>query len=292
MDREHMHLIDRGSDEEDNEDEIRYITQERKLDLRNTEVKFFHPDTVSTHIEYLSKYEDLSSDEIKRALSFFHRLFVVRKDFSSLYRLDFMLLLYKLQAYLPRSSSNRRHVDDFIVYYMKKFKSALDRFPTAIELLFPRLEDLEIKGFLSTGDLKVYDSSSKKKAAGGKSSYFDEDATQPRAAPLKEFNDDTKSLDKKIGILVYTLVKKKNTTNFLKFLSSDLLRISELENLDDAKLRLNLANRRILISDSNLRLLLETIGFGLPYLQNDETTLHASVTADTLREAKESLDKW
>ncbi|KAM9886334.1 hypothetical protein OXX79_014259, partial [Metschnikowia pulcherrima] len=50
MDREHMHLIDRGSDEEDNEDEIRYITQERKLDLRNTEVKFFHPDTVSTHI--------------------------------------------------------------------------------------------------------------------------------------------------------------------------------------------------------------------------------------------------
>ena len=292
MDREHMHLIDRGSDEEDNEDEIRYITQERKLDLRNTEVKFFHPDTVSTHIEYLSKYEDLSSDEIKRALSFFHRLFVVRKDFSSLYRLDFMLLLYKLQAYLPRSSSNRRHVDDFIVYYMKKFKSALDRFPTAIELLFPRLEDLEIKGFLSTGDLKVYDSLSKKKAAGGKSSYFDEDATQPRAAPLKEFNDDTKSLDEKIGILVYTLVKKKNTTNFLKFLSSDLLRISELANLDDAKLRLNLANRRILISDSNLRLLLETIGFGLPYLQNDETTLHASVTADTLREAKESLDKW
>ncbi|KAF8004697.1 hypothetical protein HF325_000154 [Metschnikowia pulcherrima] len=292
MDREHMHLIDRGSDEEDNEDEIRYITQERKLDLRNTEVKFFHPDTVSTHIEYLSKYEDLSSDEIKRALSFFHRLFVVRKDFSSLYRLDFMLLLYKLQAYLPRSSSNRRHVDDFIVYYMKKFKSALDRFPTAIELLFPRLEDLEIKGFLSTGDLKVYDSLSKKKVAGGKSSYFDEDATQPRAAPLKEFNDDSKSLDEKIGILVYTLVKKKNTTKFLKCLSSELLRIFESDNLENATIRLNLANRRILISDSNLRLLLETIGFGLPYLQNDETTLHASVTANTLREAKESLDKW
>ncbi|GEQ69059.1 hypothetical protein JCM33374_g2730 [Metschnikowia sp. JCM 33374] len=296
MDKEHWHLIDKGSDEEDNEDDIRYITQERKLDLRNTEVKFFHPETVSTHIEYLSKYEDLSSEEIKRGLSFFHRLFVVRKDYSALYRLDFMLLLYKLQAYLPRSSSNRRHVDDFIVYFMKKFKSALDRFPMAIELLFPRLENVETKGFLSTGDLEVYDSSEKNKEASvarGKSSYFDEDAVQPRAAPLLQFIDESQSVDAKIGILVYHLAKKKNTLAFLKFFSSELLRISELtRESPQLKLRLNLGNRRLLISDPHLRLLLETIGFGLPYLQNDETTLHASVSPESLKEARDCLNKW
>lgn len=295
MDNEHMHLIDKGSDEEDNEDDIRYITQERKLDLKNTEVKFFHPETVSTHIEYLSKYEDLSSEEIKRGLSFFHRLFVVRKDFSSLFRLDFMLLLYKLQVYLPRSSPNRRHVDDFIVYFMKKFKPALERFPLAIELLFPRLENADMKGYLSTGDLELHSSPSKNSTAGarGKSSYFDETAVQPRAAPLLQFIDENKSLDEKIGVLVYNLSKKKNTSKFLKFFSSELLRIAESGALGDVTmLKLNLANRRLLISDPHLRLLLETIGFGLPYLQNDETTLHSSVSAEALKEARELLNKW
>lgn len=73
MDQQHWHLIDRDSDDEDAEAEMRYIVQERKLDFKNTEVKFFHSDTVSTHIQYLSKFEDLSFEEIKRGISFFHR---------------------------------------------------------------------------------------------------------------------------------------------------------------------------------------------------------------------------
>ncbi|OBA22807.1 timeless-domain-containing protein [Metschnikowia bicuspidata var. bicuspidata NRRL YB-4993] len=296
MDQQHWDLIDRGSDEEEDQDQIRYITQERKLDLRSIEVKFFHPETVSTHIEYLSKYEDLTSEEIKRGLSFFHRLFVVRKDYSALYRMDFMLILYKLQAYLPRSSSNSRHVNDFIVYFMKKFKVALDRFPTAIEVLFPRLENLELKGFLNTGDLQVLEKLSKTNPGGAanKNSYFDEDAVQPRAAPLVQFNDESLSLDEKIGILVYHLSKRKNTTAFMKYFATEMLRISEITpgQRETVTLRLNLAKRRLLISDPHLRLLLETIGFGLPYLQNDETTLHESVTAELLKDAVESLNKW
>lgn len=296
MDRQHWHLIDRGSDEEDDEEEIGYITRERKLDYRNTEVRFFNTATVSTHIEYLSRFEDLSHEEIKRGISFFHRLFVVRKDYIALYRLDFMTTIHKLRAYLPRSSNIRRHVEEFIVYFMKKFKIALDRFPVALEVLFPRFEDLETKSYLSTGDLEAaYAAKSNgKSAAGPKSNYFSDESPQPRAALPLEFADPSKSLDDKVGILVYHLRKKKNALKFIQFLMTELERIAKImeEGISQPMLKLNLGNRRMLINDSHLRLLVETVGFDLPFLQNDETVLRNGVAASVLTESKLLLEKW
>lgn len=299
MDRQHWHLIDRGSDEEADEEEIRYINQERKLDFKNTEVRFFHTDTVSTHIAYLSRYEDMTHEEIKRGISYFHRLFVVRKDFAALYRLDFMSLLYRLRSHLPRASNIRRHVEEFIVYFMKKFKGALDRFPVAVELLFPRFESLEMKCFLSTGDLESATASSTSAGPSStpglpKASYFAEDAPQPRAAVVLSFNEPENSLDRKIGILVYHLIKKKNVVKALKFLTGEFERLAKLKEkgIHQLMLRLNLSNRKLLINEPHLRLLLETVGFELPYLQNDETILKPSVTASTLEEAGNAIEKW
>lgn len=296
MDREHWHLIDRGSDEEDDEEEIKIITRERKLDYRNTEVRFFHPEIVSTHIKYLSRYEEMSHDEIKRGISYFHKLFVVHKDYSMLYRLDFMMTLQNLQTFLPRSSSIRRHVDEFVIYFMKKFQESLLNFPTAIEVLFPRFENLEYKGFLSTGDLEFYDSRSNGKTLGSKTnSYFDSEAVQPRAATIMQFVDAGKSLDEKIGAITYHLMKKKNTTKLLALLSEEFARIATSishGNKSALSLRLNLANRRLVISELLVRLLLEIVGFNLPFLQNDDTTLRANSLKDTLVEAGVLLKKW
>lgn len=292
------HLIDRGSDEEDEED-IRYITQERKLDYKNTEVKFFHTDTVSTHIAYLLRYEDLTHEEIKRGISFFHRLLVLRKDYVALYRLDFMNLIYRLRAFLPKSSSIRRHVEEFILYFMKKFKVALDRFPVAVELLFPRFEDLGSKGFLGTGDLEVAPTSNARERTSSapglpKASYFSDDSPQPRSATLLEFHEKDKSLDDKIGVLVYHLIRKKNALKFLKFLIGELLRLATLreQGITQPILRLNLSNRRLLINDSHLRLMVEILGFDLPFLQNDETILRETIAASELLEGKNLLEKW
>lgn len=299
MDRQHWQLIDRGSDEEDDEEEIRYINQERKVDFKNTEVRFFHTETVSTHIAYLSRYEDMTHEEIKRGISYFHRLFVVRKDFAALYRLDFMSLLYRLRLYLPRSSSIRRHVEEFIVYFMKKFKDALDRFPVALELLFPRFENIEMKSFLSTGDLEAVTSKSSSVGSSStsglpKASYFPEDAPQPRAAVVLAFNEPENTLDAKIGILVYHLIKKKNVVKTLKFLTAEFGRLAKLKEkgINQLMLRLNLTNRKLVINEPHLRLLLETVGFELPYLQNEETILKLSVAGSTLVEAGNSIEKW
>ncbi|SGZ53057.1 CIC11C00000000409 [Sungouiella intermedia] len=299
MDRQHWDLIDRGSDEEDDEEQIRYITQERKLDFKNTEVRFFHSDIVTTHLEYLSRFEDLSHEEIKRGITYFHRLFVVRKDYAALFRLDFMSMIHKLRNYLPRGSSIRRHVEEFIVYFMKKFKSAFERFPLAVELLFPRIENIEIKSFLSTGDLEATSSGSKRELSSKtpglpKSSYFASDSPQPRAAAQLQFADEGKSVDEKIGILIYHIIKKKNALKFVKFLIGELERLVKLKSdgITQVLLRLNLANRRLLINDSHLRLLIEVLEFDAPFLQNDETILRLHVDAAQLIERKELIVKW
>ncbi|PVH17828.1 uncharacterized protein CXQ87_000726 [Candidozyma duobushaemuli] len=294
MDKQHWHLIDKDSEDEDDDAEIRYITQERKLDFKNTEVKFFHSDTVATHIQYLSKFEDLTREEIKRGVSFFHRLFVVRKDFSALYRLDFMNTIFRLRAFLPRQSSIRHHVEDFIVYFMKKFKTSIDRFPVALELLFPRFENSELKCYLSTGDLDTSSIKTSDSVAVGRSSYFADDVPQPKEAPLLEFIDKNKSLDEKISVIVYQMLKRNNAAKILKFVTSELDRIAALKSqgVSLVALRLTLANRRLVITDSLLRLLLENIGFECAFVLNDETILKPEVTAKELGEVKELIDKW
>lgn len=296
MDKQHWHLIDRGSDEEEDESEIRYITQERKLDFKNIEVRFFHSDTVTAHIAYLARFEDLSHDEIKRGLTFFHRLFAVRKDYASLYRLDFMTVLYKLRAYLPAASNIRIHVEKFLIYFMKKFKSAYSRFPIPIELLFPRIENLEYKGYLSVGDLEVFSNveGSSKSLDLPRSSYFDEDAAQPRAAIPLQFNDPEKDLDSKFATLIYHLRKKKNALKAVQFLATEIGRIISFfeKGVQFISLRLNLAQRRMLINDAYFRLLVETVGFELPFLQNDDTQLRQGVSKQHLESCKSSIQKW
>lgn len=296
MDQEHWHLIDKGSDEEDMEEEYKIITRERKMDYKITEARFFHPDIVTTHIKFISRYEELTHNEIKIGISFFHKLFVLHKDYSALYRLDFMVLLYKLQSFLPGSSSIRRHVDEFVSYFMKKFQTSFSNFPTAIELLFPRFEKLEFKNFISTGDLEFYDSRSENQSYGSKTnSYFDTDAVQPRAANIMEFVELEKSLHDKVGAITYHLVKKKNTTKLLNIFADEFSRVAlNIGNINKNALaiRLNLANRRLVISESLVRLLLSTVGFDLPFLQNDDTTLRSDVLKQTLVEAANSLKYW
>lgn len=141
------------SDDEAIAENIREVTRERRLNFQATEVRFFHQAIVTAYIEYLSRFQDLNHDDIKICLSYFHKLFVVRKDYNGLFRLDFMQMLHKLKNHLPRGSSIRLKVEEFIYYFMKKFKVALGRFPNIIEVLFPRIEESSVKCYLSTGEL-------------------------------------------------------------------------------------------------------------------------------------------
>ena len=269
-----------ASDEELDQSSAKEITQERKLDFKKTEARFFHQAIVSTYINYLSRYEDLSNQEIKTCLSYFHRLFVVRKDFTGLYRLDFMQLLQKLRNYLQRGSSLRLQVEEFIYYFMKKFKTAFERFPMPIEVLFPRFEDNECKVYLATGEV-----------------YEKEETTStsrsPRLAKDLEFVRDF-GLDDQIKILVSQLhVQEKQS--LLKWLIQELERIINDRILNsDSIAELNASNqhRRLFINNGYLRFLLRIIGFDLPYTMEEVPELATTVDMEHLTKVTELIKKW
>lgn len=266
-------------DEED-EDEAKEVTSERKVDFKLTELRFFKTATVSTYIEYLLRYEDLSNEEIKRCIGYFHRLFVIRKDFSGLYRLDFMHTLYQLRKHLSRGSSIRKHVDEFISYFMKKFKVAFSRFPVPVEVLFPRFEDLAAKTFISVGELDE----------------TDVDISEPRLARDLEFVDDDVLKEEKLMNLVIILAEA-GKKELIKWLIRELDRILKTRLLEVAEgpqimvLEPNLTQKRLLINNAHIRLLLGEIGFEIPYLLTEKTELPVSISNESLTESMDLLQK-
>jgi replication fork protection complex subunit Tof1/Swi1 len=76
---------------------------------------------VTTFCTFLDHYTELRPDQIKRVLVFFHRIFVKRKQQVILYRLDVCELLSRMvndEINIPRDSSIRKHLEDFVKHYM------------------------------------------------------------------------------------------------------------------------------------------------------------------------------
>lgn len=291
--RKEVEDVDSENEWEDSRQEIR----ERKLDYSKTEAEFFHRDTVTTYITYLTRYEELSNEEIKRALTFFHKLFAVRKDFTGLYRLDFMITLYKLRNGTPRSSPIRKHVDEFVYYFMKKFKIAFERFPLPVELLFPRFEDIQSKSFLATGQIFADDIDYGKGQVADDSEfnepgYVDEWISEPKKGKALKFKADVDK-ENEIEILVACLCQSDKDW-VMEWIITELQRIHDSRLLDDSidVLQPSATMRRLLITNAYVRLLLERLGFQLPDLQNDPTVLPSSVTNDDLLKHKATLEKY
>ncbi|RLV95131.1 Topoisomerase 1-associated factor 1 [Spathaspora sp. JA1] len=262
------------NDSEEETTHAREVIKERKLDFKHTEARFFHTSIVNAYIEYLSRYNDLTSPQIKTCFKYFHRLFVIRKDFTGLYRLDFMQLLNNLHQDLK--GSIKIHVDEFIYYFMKKFKLAISRFPMPIELLFPRLEDLSSKIYLSTGEI-----------------YIKPDNTSsPRLAKSLEFSRDF-TLDEKFKILICAL-KAQDKLPLINHIIAELTRILNQRTLDNSSIgELNPGSyARLFINNGNLRLLLKVMGFELSYTMEENPELPSSVDTSTLKEYIELIKKW
>lgn len=275
-------LMDYSDEEVDNE-RAKEETYDRELDLKKTEIRFFHQETITSYIDFLSEYEDLSHEDIKKCLSYFHRLFVVRKDYTGLYRLDFMYIIHKLRDFLPRSSSIRNHVDEFIVYFMRKFKPAFARFPNPIELLFPRFEDSQFISFLASGEI----------------SQKVESSSQPRLAKLIDFIKDF-TLDEKVKLLISALFSQEKEAFISWFVTAveaiiqqRLLDVSngEADELKSMILQAPERFRRLLINNPYIRCLLSLVKFELPEILEDKCELPGSVPTNKLVELLDLVKK-
>lgn len=281
-------IID-ASDEEYEDQRIKEVSKERRLDFQATELRFFHTSVVSSYIDFLSRYEDLTYEEIKMCLSYFHRLFVGRKDLTGLFRLDFIQVLHSLRNFLPRQTSIRNHVEEFIYYFMKKFKNAFLRFPNPIEILFPRLESVEFKSFLGTGDINTAIEKESKKS-------------QPRLAKPLEFIRESFNIDEKIKILVTALYQSEKGT-FASWLQTEIERIAnELSLYGDSReelistsvyeLQAPPLTFKMIINNSYCRLLLQSLGFELPYSMEEKCELNPLTSTEHLHEVSALLSKW
>lgn len=267
-----------ASDDEFTDQRTREVTRERKLNFQATESKFFHTSIVTSYIEFLSRYRDLSSEEIKWCISYFHRLFVKRKDYTGLYRLDFMQTLQKLRNDVPRSSSIRKHVDEFIYYFMKKFKQAFERFPLPIELLFPRFENQESKVYFATGD--VYEKPQKSSLHPQLSKAYEF---------IREFN-----LDEKYKLLISAL-KSQEKYPLIEYIIQECDRLLEeriLTPSEPLSIRLIPRYHRLFINNPYLRLLLSITGFDLPFSLDELCELKPSTDNDSLSQSIRFMKKW
>ncbi|KAG7192858.1 Topoisomerase 1-associated factor 1 [Scheffersomyces spartinae] len=240
----------------------RKAIRNRKLDFVVFQRKFFRKTTISSYISFLSLYEDLSVEEIKMALTFFHRLFVVHRDYISLIRLDFMYLLKKLSNYLPKKSSIKSQVDDFIYYFMKKFKGIFQRFPVPIELLFPEI--YVYSHYLNTGEIP-------------------DSSPPPEKATSRYFADDTLSMDFKLKVLANALYDEGKERQ-VNWLITEFKRIVE-QTGEAGESKINVKSKFAkdwLYSNSTLRLLLTELGFNIAQTYEDSEDAYSCVNVQEL----------
>lgn len=278
-----------GSDEEAIQRTGRKLSKNRKFNFDKYQRAFVSPGTIETYITYLSRYEDLGEKDIKKGIQFLHRVFVTQRNHIILYRLDFMLLLHTLLSDegLPKRANIRKHVSQFLAYYMKKLRHNLDLTPSLfIELLFPRVHQKDLTFFLETGE-KYIDLKNIKKA----NNY----------AVIK--NDEDMELETKVSIMVASLIDD-DMRNLVEWVGEEMEKIlitriqkaqadvppdqepgdEELppEPLKDMKIvTTEKSFMNALITNPKIRYLLDLANFDLPQRTGDDCAFRAD--ADQFR---------
>lgn len=123
--------------------------------------KFVNHHCIDTFRSLLDFYAELTPDRIKRVLVFFHRIFVKRKQQVILYRLDICELLLRMindEVNIPRDSSIRKHLEDFVKHYTYSLTKALKTSPALYVEVFPLSRELTIATVFEDFDNRVLSS--------------------------------------------------------------------------------------------------------------------------------------
>jgi replication fork protection complex subunit Tof1/Swi1 len=132
-----------GSGEEDLAELSKNTMKERAFDYSRFETKFLTQSCTNTFLAFLGHYKELSYSQMKRAITFFHRIFVKRGEEVLLFRLDIVELFHRIMQDpdgLPASHPARKEMDQFVKHFLKKLFKKLETTPELyIELLFTKV---------------------------------------------------------------------------------------------------------------------------------------------------------
>ncbi|EPY54288.1 replication fork protection complex subunit Swi1 [Schizosaccharomyces cryophilus OY26] len=140
-----LDLPESDEDEESMSKIAQDTVQDRLFDVNRFQSRYCDNQCISTFTLYLKCYQELTPEQIHRAISFFYLIFVKLKCQVYLYRLDFLYLLehmYEDRVYFPSSHPQRKEFDQFFTYYVRKLSETLTRTPALyLEIPFPKMTD-------------------------------------------------------------------------------------------------------------------------------------------------------
>ncbi|KAH0615023.1 uncharacterized protein H6S33_000659 [Morchella sextelata] len=140
--------IDMPADDNEEDDEelamqSRNTMRERAFDFAKFEGKLLQQSCISTFLAFLDNYKELSYGQVKRAITFFHRIFVKRQEEVLLFRIDIVEQFYRIMQDpdgLPQGHPARKEMDQFVKYYLRKLIKKLESRPEMyVELLFTKV---------------------------------------------------------------------------------------------------------------------------------------------------------
>lgn len=138
---------DPAAEDEDSENEdvvdVVQVSKERKFDFNRFAAKFATQNSVNTFFALTSFYRDLSTEQLKRAHRFFHRVAFKQDLAVLLYRVDIIALFYKIingPDALDRKHAMYMDWSEFARQLFKKMFKKLDQRPQLmVEMLFSKI---------------------------------------------------------------------------------------------------------------------------------------------------------
>ncbi|KAK7205117.1 timeless protein-domain-containing protein [Myxozyma melibiosi] len=116
---------------------------EREFEFARFESRFLTQNCVDMYRKVFANYAELSDQQIKRVISFFHRVFFKDQEEALLFRMDFVFLLYRCLdpvRGIPYTKSSRADVEQFMKHFVRRLVKAFKERPAYhIEILFSKM---------------------------------------------------------------------------------------------------------------------------------------------------------
>ena len=123
--------------------EAQRVSKERKFDFSRFSMKFMTQPCVDTFVAFTKHYNDLDSEQLKRAHRFFYRVAFKQELSVMLFRLDIFALFYKMikgPEGLDPVNKMYRDWDELVRQLIKRMIKKLEQRPElAVELLFSKI---------------------------------------------------------------------------------------------------------------------------------------------------------
>lgn len=132
-----------ASDDEEAEARAKELVRERAFDFAKFESKFVNEHCVDTFTSLLEYYAELSVEQIRRVITFYHRCAVKQGRELLIFRLDIFELLLRIvgdKNNVSATSKARDEVEAFLRHISRRFAKNVSAAPAlAFEMLFPKM---------------------------------------------------------------------------------------------------------------------------------------------------------